>query len=312
MKQVTKIEAEKKRYRDLFFVDWSVGNTCNYSCSYCSPVLNSGTQKWVTLEQVQDFCEKIFPQINESREIMFSFTAGETSMWPHLINVCKWLKEQNRPITIQFLSNGSRTIDWWTKAKPHFDRVLLSYHIEFADKEHFIDVVNLLKDKINIAVHVLMKKESFSELNEIAHEIYKRTNTRVSLQPVMKNLVDHNSEISDYTEDQMFILNNQSFESDHDDYRGRIRYKYNDGTEKVITCAEVHATKDNKWKRMNCYAGVQQVAINNEGMITRGWCLQGGVIGNIKDEVFNLPQEPIRCRKQVCNNLADMCCTKEI
>lgn len=311
-KKLTKIEPEKKRYQDLFFVDWSVGNTCNYKCSYCAPILNSGSQRWVTLEKVQEFCEKLFPQIDESREIMFSFTAGETSMWPHLINVCKWLKSQDRNITIQFLSNGSRTLAWWEKAKPHFDRVLLSYHIEFADKDHFLEVIQFLKDEINVAAHMLMKQESFDEILGIANEIYESTGVRVSLQPVMKNLVDQNSTVSDYTEEQMSILENQDYESDHDDYRGRIRYKYDDGSEVIKTCAEVHATKDNHWIKMKCYAGIQQIAINNDGVITRGWCWQGGQIGHINDEELTLPQDPIVCRKQVCNNLADMCCAKEI
>ena len=40
-------------------VDWSMGSRCNYSCSYCPPVLHDGKSDWATLDQIQGFFDKL-------------------------------------------------------------------------------------------------------------------------------------------------------------------------------------------------------------------------------------------------------------
>ena len=35
---------------DFVTIDWNMGNTCNYSCSYCDTWIHDGTVPWTPLE----------------------------------------------------------------------------------------------------------------------------------------------------------------------------------------------------------------------------------------------------------------------
>ena len=32
-------------------IQWSMGNTCNFSCEYCPSILHDGTKPWLTTER---------------------------------------------------------------------------------------------------------------------------------------------------------------------------------------------------------------------------------------------------------------------
>jgi len=309
-RKLIKVEAETDFFRNIFFVDWSVGNTCNYKCSYCPPVLHAGNFRWLGFDDFVRFCDVLLPQIPEGKNIMFSFTGGETTMWPDFLRCCQYLKSQDRPIRINFLSNGSRSLSWWEKSLPYYDRVLLSYHYEHTSKEHFIKVADLLKAGKNVVAHFLMEPDFFKELLDIAIEVYEATGIRVSLQPVMGDLADVHSAVRTYTENERNIMAEQYrqyfTESIHDDYKGRMNLLYDDGSAELITSAEIHALSRNRWYGCQCNIGLDHLAINNEGLVSRGWCLQGGILGTIWQRNFRLPRHMIRCEKEYCNNLADM------
>ncbi len=66
------------------------------------------------------------------------------------------------------------------------------------------------------------------------------------------------------------------------------------------------------WKILwNCYAGIEQLIVDMDGSIYRGWCKEGGVIGNINNKDLNLPSDPVVCTKTMCHCNFDIMCTKE-
>ena len=48
-----KIEHSNPIHNDWFVVNWCLGNTCNYKCSYCPSSLHDGSNRWPTLDSVK-------------------------------------------------------------------------------------------------------------------------------------------------------------------------------------------------------------------------------------------------------------------
>ena len=47
------VYVDEKRNNALW-IDWTLGNSCNFSCSYCPDNLHDGTANWVSLEDCLD------------------------------------------------------------------------------------------------------------------------------------------------------------------------------------------------------------------------------------------------------------------
>ena len=70
------------------------------------------------------------------------------------------------------------------------------------------------------------------------------------------------------------------------------------------------ANKVNDWSNWNCYAGLENLVIDWDGSMWRGWCREGGSLGNVY-EACELPVKPILCSKTFCHCNFDIMCKKE-
>ena len=71
------------------------------------------------------------------------------------------------------------------------------------------------------------------------------------------------------------------------------------------------ATNDNDWSGWECYAGVEQIIVDFDGSVWRGWCRVGGKVGWIHDpSQIQFPTEPILCNKTYCHCNFDIMSTK--
>ena len=110
------LEQHDKKNIDWFVVNWCLGNTCNYACSYCPTSLHDGSRKWHSLENVKAFVGRI-KAIHPTKKIYFEFTGGEVTLNKDFIAICQFCHEND--VKVGFISNGSRTIRWWEENKQH-------------------------------------------------------------------------------------------------------------------------------------------------------------------------------------------------
>ena len=66
----------------------------------------------------------------------------------------------------------------------------------------------------------------------------------------------------------------------------------------------------NDWYGWKCYAGLENLVIDWDGTILRGWCRVGKEIGNAYKE-YTLPYRPVLCNKNFCHCNFDIMCKKE-
>lgn len=308
-----KLYHNNPQHQDWFVVNWCLGNTCNYSCSYCPAILHDGSNRWPDTDKIKSFITKIIEQ-TAPRKVYFEFTGGEVTLFRDFIEICKHCTDKGAKVGL--ISNGSRTLRWWDENKQYFDHVCLSYHPEFADAEHFTDVVKLLHNDLRVHVNIMMSPDKFDYCFDTADKIKNLKNITMALQPLIHDFGDT---LYDYTAEQKQIIDQQwqlilkhiKYDKQHDTYRGAMKMIYPDGNEKPVMVHRFINEKTNDWSGWKCYAGVEQIIVDMNGHFYRGWCKVGGPLGKITDENLIIPTEPVTCVKTMCHCNFDIMSTKE-
>jgi hypothetical protein len=194
-----------------------------------------------------------------------------------------------------------------------FDHVCLSFHPEFADRDHFLAVVKTLSRDVRTHVNVMMLPDKFNYCYETAVKVRNIGNVSLALQPL---IVDFGDTLYDYSESQRRIFGMQhelfvkhiKWEKGFPFYRGAMTECYEDGTSKVKAAHRFIEEKTNNWSGWKCYSGVEQIIVDMSGEIYRGWCRVGGHMGTIDNPVFTT--EPVTCTKTMCHCNYDIMSTK--
>ena len=296
-----------------FVVNWCLGSTCNFSCSYCPSSLHDGRHKWHDTQNIKNFVQKI-KHYHTDKNIYFEFTGGEVTLNKDFIDICKFCTESG--VKVGFISNGSRTLRWWEENKIYFDTVILSFHSEFADPDHFCKVLEILHKDVRVHVNIMMKAENWDLCINLANRVKDIGNCSLALQPLAHNL---NGDLYDYTADQHEVLSNhyslitgkikhtKTFEV----YRGPMKTVNNDGSFESRTAHSFISRNENDWEGWDCFAGVEQLIVDMDGGVWRGWCRVGGKIGSINDPNLMLPVSPVVCNKNRCHCNYDIMSTKQ-
>lgn len=296
---------------DWFVVNWCLGNTCNFSCSYCPDILHDGSKRWPEFEDIKRFILKVKEQ-HPTKKLYFEFTGGEVTMYRHFIPLCEFCREQD--VKVGMISNGSRTLRWWEENKHFFDHVCLSFHPEEANADHFLAVAGILHDIVKVHINVMMSPDKFDDCYALAERAVKLTNISLALQPLIHDFGDT---LYDYTDEQKKVFDQQYALVGHKIrhtkrqtvYRGAMRTVGEESH--VLSAHSFIANSTNNWFGWDCYSGVEQLIVDMDGSIHRGWCKVGGKIGYIWDENLVLPTAPVRCNKVMCHCNYDIMSTKE-
>lgn len=299
-------------HEKIFVVNWCLGNTCNYECSYCPDNLHNGSIKWPETEKIKAFITRVAEQVHP-RKLYFEFTGGEVTLYRDFIEICQHVKQLGAKVAM--ISNGSRTLRWWQENKHYFDHICLSFHPEFGDAEHFIKVVNLLHDDVRTHVNIMMSPQKFDYCYDVATRLVNVTNISMALQPL---IIDFGDTLYEYTEEQQKKIDDQNqlvrkiiTNKQFDYQRGAMSMIFSDGSKLQKSAHRFINDKTNDWSGWHCYSGVEQIIVDLGGHIYRGWCRVGGRIGHIHDVDLKLPTTPVLCHKTMCHCNFDIMSTKE-
>jgi len=121
---------------------------CNFDCSYCFPGSHPAKFRYRDdIDFVIDNFRKLFEfykdKFNKTKIYLEIAGGGEPTLWPHLVKFCTEIRKEH-DVYIQLTCNGSRTIRWWKTIIPYIDEVILSYHNEYTDIKHYMEVADLI------------------------------------------------------------------------------------------------------------------------------------------------------------------------
>lgn len=291
------ISYEDTNKENWFLISWTLSNKCNYRCSYCPDHLHNGT----TGQPRWDTVERFIREFKVDKDICYRISGGEPTYWKHFTDMAKLVKESGH--TFSFMTNGSQSTEYYKSISVYTDGMIISYHPEYADVEHIIDIANNVS--CPIALNLMMVKDNFDSLYNTATYIYNNTE-RLAIWP--KVILDKSdpdnitNEPSDYTESQLEIIKNWPYFRKLDDsklHRGNILL---DNVK--IDANQLILKGLNRHKHWNCYGGLDMINIDMWGNMYRSDCKNGGPLGNI--ERYGLPIIPIRCEMDTCNCLSDI------
>lgn len=279
-------------------VQWILGNSCNYNCSYCNEMFRLGDKNKVTDDLLLDICKDITYHYDDlGRDVVFEFLGGEPTLQKKIPDIGKRLS--NFPTSITLKTNGSASLEWWNRARSVLGGVVISVHREFADIDHICRVVEFLQNPdygypiyLEILFPVTHRSESFDWGVEQVKKFRKRFNLG-NLQMLYSDFARGSSMFLPYSETQWetwYKFNPKMREEPVKD--GLYRYQ------PIFT-------------GQTCYAGIETLTIDADGDVWRGWCRQGNIIGNIHKSPVPWPTTPIVCQKDFCHNGFDRQATKK-
>jgi|ETN07SMinimDraft_1059922.scaffolds.fasta_scaffold16913_3 organic radical activating enzyme len=313
---------------NTILVDWVLGNTCDYSCTYCTPDNYDGSAPWPTLEVFKNVVKTVTDYYNYRNKIVrWNLLGGEVTVWKEfdkaleIINNVGTLKN-----TVSIQSNGSRTVRWWKKNAHLMSEVLFSYHPEQADYKHMTKVANALYDAgvYNTFLMVCF----YPKLEELCFEAgeYFLKNLRcaghVAMKPLQKTLGTAETFVYEehvkkrMQEMERFILPGGLPDRPGDiNLTPSVMYWTNTTTGKRVMADanELAHERRNHWKGWDCNIGIEKINITNDG-----WFISGSYCGQVRrnfghitrPEAIKFPTKSVTCKWDWCPCVFDVSITK--
>jgi organic radical activating enzyme len=306
--RAVRMEHETADRKNLLMLNWELGNTCNYTCSYCPEQLHDGSRYWPAHEAVLRFADKLV-SLTRSRgqTVHIQFTGGEVTLMPRLRSLLQSLHDLGCRLSV--ISNGSRSISWWRESSRYLDAAVLTFHPETADIEHFENVVQLLSSRIRTHINVAAPPTMFEHALKTAVRLSQScSDITLLLKPL---LIEFGEQLYPYSQEQLEILSTRQFKArltrPYYDPRGDMVITYDDGTSVQKGPSMFIADGSNNWFGWECDIGMELLSINMWGEIYRGLCGEGGKLGHFSQpELFDLPRTSIICTRDSCRCLLDI------
>jgi organic radical activating enzyme len=278
----------------LLRIQWNLTDHCNFNCDYCPSILKSGNAPF---PDPQLFARGFDQVYNHFDNFELSLIGGEPTSYEGL-DMCFTKigkKDFNKKIWLE--TNASREKSWWDKFGFIFDNVVISYHIHFLPVEHLLTVLEILQNnKVNFIIKLPITPENWDDVIKNKHSLEAK-GFHPKIQLLYQNFTKGNNNYLSYNEEQIKFFYKDKNVSD-DQITEQIEYQ------------KIHRL--NVYRGHMCWAGVDQLVIDKYGNIYRGWCEQGGSLGNIFYDEITWPKDPILCQRSLCANGFDLLARKSV
>lgn len=307
--------------KHLFDVNWMLHNRCTYDCSYCPSSNKSGTDSWLRLENVKEFCNELDQYRKESdpnSEVEVIFNGGEPTVWKDFIPLVDYCNELGWHVVVN--TNASRSIRWWEENAKKFSWLVLSYHTESVDDDEFLEKVKVCEKYVKTSINVMLNPEPryFEKAVKFSHRLYNETvDVNIQHHEIQHNFGLSNIDVPHYTQDQQSTIlslrdrypdtTKRKYKTVWQDYVG----KWDDGHQMVIRGNEIIQNQQNNFKGWKCYQGREGIFVDAGGDVNIGACRVGGTIGNIQNpKEIKWPTGPVTCPISSCTCVTDILKTK--
>jgi len=282
-----------------FIISWNLGNTCNWSCSYCPSYLHDGTVDWANIERIKPILLQIKNKL-PNKKIRVEFVGGEVTLKSDFIDLMKFCREQGFNNCI--VTNASRTVRYWEELAPYIDVAVLSFHPEFASREHYENIIRTCVDNnINVNCQIAMMKDSFWDLakyRDYLRETFPTVYTDFAVLYDKENKFNHkNGYFYDYDETHVKYLN--------DEGQKEFVIEYDNGEEHEYSINEVRSMNLNDFRGFICGSELTSIAVDYRGGTSISVCAQRGPVNVYKHGIDSI-LEPRLCEQPECRNPADI------
>lgn len=134
---------------------------------YCPTEWHDNHSKHKTLEDFKSNWQSIYNKTaSAGLTYKISFTGGEVTTNKNFLPFVEWLKTEYAEVAkILVTTNGSATLEYYSKLFEFVDNISFSIHSEHVDEIKFFDMISQLrqKTKINKFIHVNIMNEFWNQ-----------------------------------------------------------------------------------------------------------------------------------------------------
>ena len=316
------IRVEKETDANYYDITWMLHNVCNHNCSFCDATFKDGSKRWLSLAENKQIVDSIISAAN-GKPIWFQFTGGEPTLYPDFIELCVYIK--SRGAYIGLLSNGSRTIRWWTELRDSklIENLVLTLHPEQGSTaEHHAEILNLfLYESVHTVCWITSTKDYIQESIDAHKYLVKTTGSEILLK--VMNLPKY-----DITE---FMTKRQAIYFKYFNVvKGKrisekvsttipteisiatniVSLAMSDGTISKMSSQRAINNRYHLFKGWECYIGKYQAYVDVDRM-HRGSCFfNTSSYIDLSSLPANFPSEPVTCGMDECLCGADIVALK--
>ena len=296
---------------EVFEINWTLGNVCNYSCSYCPNFKHDASMIVKLGDPERSRISWLLNSIKEQTGInffLFNFSGGEPTRVPGFTEFCSWLKSSHSA-RILVNTNASRPMSFWRENWSNFDRISMSFHAEFADVDSFLEKYVFLSDRLHAHVALMMHPIKWNKCIELANRLKKLEVFSFSYGAIFEGWPNQSMEIDRrYTDEQLDFLrkNKGTISSERrmpvENFSRRFITKWNDGeVTDNLSKQDLINKSQNNFKGWTCWVGLRHLSIDERGDIFTAQCHWRQPLGNIISGEIKLPQKPIVCGAERCH-----------
>lgn len=292
-------------------ITWQVSDVCNFSCSYCNPGNYGAKHPNIQTEQYIKVLEKMITQFEKQdyQYFKFFFSGGEPTIWPPLLEICRYLRKRLKNVTIAVNTNLSRSPDWWKKNYIYFDDVVASFHIEGCNQEVYLKNIDFLQYRLNyLACRILMHDGRFQEVVDFSERLKAFIKNGVIEYAALFEELKPQAGMYEYQEEwkREFIKNNTYFIKREIDFchlngsnKAYCDEIWSDGQRAPVNATRLISAQNNNFKNWKCWIN-DSIFIGPAGDIKLASCQMSQIVGHIHSDELNLLNEPVTCKVSSC------------
>jgi MoaA/NifB/PqqE/SkfB family radical SAM enzyme len=176
---------------ECFSITWTITNKCNYDCMYCPDFLHAGDHVY-SLSDMQSYWIDIFNKTHHKNlKYKISFTGGEVTINKDFLPFVEWLRKnyKNHIQMILLTTNGSASVNYYTKLFKSINNISFSFHGEHANEKLFFDKM--------IKLRKIIAHKNFMHVN-IMDEYWIKDRIPLYTQILEKNHISHSVNMINY------------------------------------------------------------------------------------------------------------------
>jgi sulfatase maturation enzyme AslB (radical SAM superfamily) len=300
-----------------FMVNYSIGNFCNYDCSYCWPWTKSGTDKHRDFIHHTEFFDDLKQQIYDRgfRSMTTLFTGGEPTTYKFLPQLIKNYANNFDKLKYHIVlnTNLSPSVNYFNKLKkltPNIGmfQIAASFHHDHTDFETFSKKILAVRDLgYTISIREVVEPSTFDFCVDLVNkfeqiglfcELKLRTDITVNF--------SGKTRVPGFTDEMLATLKKIREESPYNDQAWPTKYivGFDDYTVEAVSEVDFFNDDSHVFTGWRCQAGINHLAVNSNGQIRRCWDTKGPnyVLGNVYKKDFKFPTQPIICPVKFCTS----------
>ena len=283
-------------HQDCIKVEWNLGKRCNYDCSYCPSSIHDNTSPHTDLETMKKAIDKL---MTLGKPIRLSFTGGEPCVNPKFQELIMYARHKGVS-WISVTTNGTLPYEFY-RILP-VNQYVFSIHLEY----EWMRVVSTLTK--------LADKTTFKLVGQIMAHHNHMIDAKIVKSMLEQGAIPTTVRRIRWTEGDHDLFDDMRYDPDDlnwvKEQNATIPGNCVIDDNQIIHSNDVIKLHLNKYKDWSCNVGIESLMINWDGEVHRATCRVGGSLGNIYEDTFNQPTDPVVCTRNFCTCSADIPITK--